>query len=318
VPAGDSTRRVLRSWCNREVPLEPQLAQNGLSMTSERRAHPRFPLILAVQYAGAESVLDYTENLSAGGLFIRTEREFELGERVTLVISFPQLLEPLELQVEILRRRPSSAGAPAGVAVCVPSDRAEDRARLAEVAERIGAPPGKDPAHRVLLVEDNALVASMYTATLRRLSDTDGFPALGIEVASDGGAAFDRLLRPPAIDVLVTDVFMPVLSGITLVEKIRAEPSLASLPVVVITSGGEPEREKLAGLGVSLFLRKPVSYQDVAGAIRTLLQARGGVIPGEKPVPERGTPGGEKAREGLTEGSDVRINPSDARPASRR
>ena len=43
-------------------------------MESERRAHPRFPLILAVQYIGGERVLDYTENLSASGLFIRTDR----------------------------------------------------------------------------------------------------------------------------------------------------------------------------------------------------------------------------------------------------
>src|SRR5512138_2663329 len=84
---------------------------------SERRAHPRFPLILAVQYQGAESVLDYTENLSAGGLFICTQREFEAGERVGLVLSFPQLLEPVELEVEVLRRRPGGDGTPAGVAV---------------------------------------------------------------------------------------------------------------------------------------------------------------------------------------------------------
>ncbi len=287
-------------------------------MTSERRAHPRFPLILAVQYAGAESVLDYTENLSAGGLFIRTEREFEMGERVTLVVSFPQLLEPVELQVEVVRRRPGAGGASAGVAVCVPADRTQDRARLAEIAQRIGAPRGKDPSFRVLLVEDNALVASMYTAALRRLSDTDGFPGLGVEVASDGGAAFDRLLRPPPVDVLVTDVFMPVLSGISLVQKLRAEPELANLPVVVITSGGEPEREQLAGLGVSLFLRKPVSYQDVAGAIRTLIQSRSARQAGRQVTAEGGTPRGELARGGLTDGPDVGINPSDAKPASRR
>lgn len=284
-------------------------------MTSERRAHPRFPLILAVQYAGAESVLDYTENLSAGGLFIRTEREFELGERVTLVVSFPQLLEPIELQVEVVRRRAAEGGASAGVAVCVPADRAQDRAKLAEVAERIGAPRA-EPSFRVLLVEDNALVASMYTAALRRLSESDGLPGLGIELASDGGAAFDRLLRPPPVDVLVTDVFMPVLSGITLVEKIRAEPSLAGLPVVVITSGGDRERERMVGLGVSMFLRKPVSYQDVAGAIRTLLVSRGG---GSTKAPAAGvTPGGEDRARGLTEGADVRTNASDAKPASRR
>ncbi len=283
-------------------------------VTGERRAHPRFPLILAVQYVGAESVLDYTENLSAGGLFIRTEREFDLGDRVTLVVSFPQLLEPVELQVEVTRRRPAAVGSPGGVAVRVPDDRADDRAKLADIARQIGAPRMSEPSFRVLLVEDNALVASMYSAALRRLSDADDFPALGIDVASDGAAAFDRLLRQPAIDVLITDLFMPVLSGITLVEKIRAEPSLAALPVVVITAGGDKERDKLSALGVSAFLRKPVSYQDVVGAIRTLLEPRVRAAAGPRPA----DPGGEGGGGGLTDRSEVGMDRPDAMPASRR
>jgi uncharacterized protein (TIGR02266 family) len=283
-------------------------------VTAERRAHPRFPLILAVQYVGAESVLDYTENLSEGGLFIRTEREFETGERVTLVVSFPQLLEPIELQVEVIRRRPPSLDAPGGVAVRVPDDRGEDRARLMEVARKIGAPRGPEPAIRVLLTEDNALVASMYSAALRRLAESEDFPALGVEVASDGAAAFDRLLRAPPIDVLVTDIFMPVLSGISLVEKIRAEPTLAEMPIVVITSGGERERERLASLGVALFLRKPVSYQDVAGAIRTLVASRLGT----RAAGARPGPGGAGEGRGLTGDEPVSKDPADAEPASRR
>ena len=243
-------------------------------MQSERRAHPRFPLILAVQYQGAENVLDYTEDLSAGGLFICTEREFEVGERVALVVSFPQLLEPVELFVEVIRRRRAAEGAPAGVAVRVPEDRPADRKRLAEVSDQLAGARPDQPVHRVLLVEDNALVASMYSAALRRLSETEDLSGLAIEVASDGSAALQRLLRPPRVDVLVTDVFMPVLSGISLVEKIRADPLLADLPVVVITSGGERERDRVEQLGVSFFLRKPVSYQELAGAVRTLLLQR--------------------------------------------
>ncbi len=287
-------------------------------MTADRRAHPRFPLILAVQYVGAESVLDYTENLSAAGLFIRTEREFDLGERVTLVVSFPQLLEPVEVQVEIVRKRAPSLDSPAGVAVRVPDDRTGDRARLAEIARKIGEPRGPEPSIRVLLVEDNALVASMYSAALRRLSEGDDFPALGVEMAGDGAAAFDRLLRAPPIDVLVTDVFMPILSGISLVEKIRSETALADLPIVVITSGGERERERLASLGVTLFLRKPVSYQDVAGAIRTLLGARLAARRGGSSTRLDGSPGGAGAREGLTEDGGVNKDRPDAEPASRR
>jgi uncharacterized protein (TIGR02266 family) len=241
---------------------------------TERRAHPRFPLILAVQYQGAESVLDYTENLSATGLFICTERDFDVGERVALVISFPQLIEPVELQVEVIRRRPGGDGTPAGVAVRVPDDRPSDREKLSGVSTQLAGGLAPRPAHRVLLVEDNALVASMYSAALRRLSETDNLPGLAIELASDGLAAFHRLLRPPPVDVLVTDLFMPVLSGISLVEKLRAEPTLANLPVVVITAGGEKERGQLEHLGVAHFLRKPVSYQELAGAVRSLLETR--------------------------------------------
>jgi uncharacterized protein (TIGR02266 family) len=282
-------------------------------MDSERRAHPRFPLILAVQYAGAEHVLDHTENLSASGLFIRTERAFVAGERVSLVVSFPQLLEPLELQVEIVRRRTGDDGGPAGVAVRVPDDCVEDRARLAEVARRIAGARPPDPSFRILLAEDNALVASMYAAALKRLAETDGVPAFGIEVASDGAAAFDRLLRTPAVDVLVTDVFMPVLSGITLVEKLRAEASLAHLPVIVITSGGDAERERLSALGVTLFLRKPVSYADLAATVRGVLEgSRAGAR--HQPAPSSEEPLAER----LTGGGRVDKSELDAKPASRR
>lgn len=280
-------------------------------MEQERRAHPRFPLILAVQYAGAESIRDTTENLSAGGLFIRTEREFAVGERVALVLSFPQLLEPVELTIEVLRRRGGADGGPPGVAVRIPPDRAEDLARLAELARRLGvAPPAS--SFRILLVEDNALVASMYAAAMRRLSETEQVPGLGIEVASDGAAAFDRLLRAPPVDLVVTDVFMPIVSGITLVERIRAEPTLAHLPVVVITSGGERERERLAALGVSLFLRKPVSYQDLAGTVRSLLHHAGGA---RAPAP---TPPEEAHGEELTSELGLGSNDVNAKPASRR
>jgi uncharacterized protein (TIGR02266 family) len=280
-------------------------------MSIDRREHPRFPLILAVQYVGAESVLDYTENLSATGLFIRTEREFELGDHVTLVISFPQLLEPVELIVEVVRLRAATLEAPAGVAVRVPEDRADDRRKLVEIARKVAAPRGSDPAIRVLLVEDNALVATMYSAALRRLSETEDLPALGVEVAGDGNAAYDRLLRTPPIDVVLTDVFMPGLSGIGLVEKIRAEPSIAHMPVVVITSGGDREREQLASLGVALFLRKPVSYQDVAGAIRTLLGSCSAAKASVAPV-------GASAAASLTGDTGVSIDGADTRPASRR
>jgi uncharacterized protein (TIGR02266 family) len=248
-------------------------------MSKERRAHPRFPLVLTVQYLDAEAVLDYTENLSAGGLFVRTERVFTAGERTTLVVSFPQVLEPVELTVEVVRHREAERGAPAGVAVRIPDDLPDHRAKLAEVARRIATASRRpEPSFRILLVEDNSLVAQMYAAALRRLSDTDKIPGLGVEVCNDGASAWDRLVRKPTVDLLITDVFMPVLSGVDLIERLRAEPALEHTPVVVITSGGERERSELKALGVTLFLHKPVKYPDLADTVRFLLKARQGKV----------------------------------------
>jgi len=105
-------------------------------MGTEKRAHPRFPLILAVDYPGAAStVRDYTENLSAGGLFIRTDRDLREGQRLPLHVGFPGLLEPFEVEVEVVRRREAGPAGPAGVAVKIPLDRIDDRHKLARLAE---------------------------------------------------------------------------------------------------------------------------------------------------------------------------------------
>jgi uncharacterized protein (TIGR02266 family) len=248
-------------------------------MSRERRASPRFPLVLTVKYLDAESVLDYTENLSASGLFVRTERTFQPGERTSLVLSFPQLVEPVELTVEVVRTKARQGDQPGGVAVRVPDDLPDHRARLAEVTRFVaGTSRGQAPTCRILLCEDNSLVANMYAAALRRMAETDRVDGLGVEVVNDGAAAWDRLLRTPSIDILITDVFMPGVTGIQLLDRIRSEPVLAQLLVVVITSGGEREREELATLGVTLFLHKPIKYLDLADTIRFLLQARRGNV----------------------------------------
>lgn len=246
----------------------------------DRRAHPRFPLVLAVEYPdSAARIRDQTENLSAGGLFIRTERNFAPGDRVTLLVSFPDLPQPVDLVVEVKRVRPADGEQPAGVAVWVPLDREEDRRKLEQLSRvAAAAAEARRGAYRVLLVEDNSLVAAMYTSALRRLSTSDGFPGLSVEVARDGREAFARLLATPPVDLVVTDIYMPVMSGFALVEKIRSEERLRALPIVVISSGAADERERLSKLGVNFLLQKPVKYQDIVATVRTVLAA--GAQPG--------------------------------------
>ena len=260
-------------------------------MTMEKRTSPRFPLVVGIDYAGEPStVLDHTENLSGAGLFIRTERDFAVGDRVALVLSLPDLLEPAEVEVEIVRVRP---GLDAGVAVRVPAERSADRQRLERFAQDAAVQAGwLRPSYRVLVVEDNPLVAGMYASAIRRLVARDAEGTLGAvaaDIATDGNEAFARLLAQPPVDLVITYLYMPVMTGFELLERIRAEPRLRQLPVVLISSARAEDRERARRLGANAFLQKPASYVDIVGTVRAFLQA--GQQPGA-PMAARAVPRG--------------------------
>src|SRR5512144_873637 len=153
----------------------------------DKRRDPRVPLVLRVEYPGAQqAVRDATENLSAGGLFIRTDRDLREGQRVPLHVGFPGLLEPLELEVEVVRRREAGPAGPAGVAVKIPLDRIDERHKLARLAEtaRTGF-GGPRRAFRVLVVEDNDKVVEMYEYALRKLKTGDSRVDVTVEHAAN-------------------------------------------------------------------------------------------------------------------------------------
>lgn len=239
----------------------------------EKRRDPRVPLVLRVDYpATPEFFRDATENLSAGGIFIRSDRDLAPGERVRLQIGFPGLLA-LEVEVEVVRHRLAHAGEPPGVAVRIPDDRGEDRARVARLVQAARATEAP-PAHlyRVLVAEDNPHVVEMYEWALRKLRSSTGSVDVQVEYAANGHLALARLGRPPSVHLVIVDLFMPVMDGFTLVERIRADPALVALPIVVISAGGPEARQRAGGLGVDVYLQKPVPFAEIINTVRTLLR----------------------------------------------
>lgn len=243
----------------------------------DKRRDPRVPLVLRVDYPGApEFFRDATENLSAGGIFIRTDRDLVQGDRVRLQISFPGLLEPIEIEVEVVRSRLPARGEPGGVAVRIPADRPEGRARIAALLDSTKTEP-RTPGrgYLVLVVEDNPHVVEMYEYALRRIRSSSGPVEVQVEYASNGHLALTRLARPPAVDLVIADLFMPVMDGFTLVERIRADPGLLDLPIMVISAGGPEARQRASGLGIDVYLQKPVQFADIIHTVRTLLRIQG-------------------------------------------
>jgi CheY-like chemotaxis protein len=122
---------------------------------------------------------------------------------------------------------------------------------------------------RVLVVEDNPHVHEMYRYALRKHD-----PSIALEHAPDGRDALLRLAEAPRVDLVLCDLFMPVLDGFALVARMREDPALARIPVIVISAGGAEARERALELGVDVYLQKPVQLTDVVNTLRTLLGMR--------------------------------------------
>jgi uncharacterized protein (TIGR02266 family) len=246
----------------------------------EKREHRRVPAILRVNYSDRAGCLDATENLSRGGLFIQTDRRFQIGEVVPLSLSFPGLLDPIEIVGKVAWLRPPRGEQRGGVGVCV--EREEDRKSLDSILDTSGThsrpvdPQSLPPeGFKVLIVEDNPHIVEMYSYVLKKLAagELGGKVPLEVQFAPDGHHAF-KLLQEQKFNLVMTDLYMPVMDGFALVEKIRHDERLKNLPVIVISAGGKDAQDRALEAGVDIYLRKPVKFAEVLETVKLLLRIK--------------------------------------------
>jgi CheY-like chemotaxis protein len=125
---------------------------------------------------------------------------------------------------------------------------------------------------RVLLVEDNPHVAELITDGLDGAARRDlaGRVAFIFDVVGDGQAALERLgeIDP---DLIILDVYMPVMDGAAFLRFLRARARHAATPVIALSAGGPSARDAAMSAGADVFLDKPLRLNDVlAAAVRLL------------------------------------------------
>jgi CheY-like chemotaxis protein len=115
-----------------------------------------------------------------------------------------------------------------------------------------------EAARRVLIVEDDDGIREALTDLLR----CEGFD---VTCAINGAHALEILrAEAPPPDVILLDLMMPVMDGIAFRAEQRADPALASIPVVVITASRQADVEALAPRA---FLRKPIEFDELLAAL---------------------------------------------------
>lgn len=229
----------------RGAPIET--SGSGLAVRVDGKPVPLFDLVALLEHrdgdpreraiglvlAHGERRLALALDSVAGTLPVLQQRLDPFLEGMATVRSFA-LFATGELAVvldvgELFRRAGDSSGAPTRHG----QGRAVAPARIA----------------RVLVVDDSELTRDVVVSLLREM---------GIEAveAVDGRAALEQLaLFAP--DLVMTDLDMPVLDGFELLRQIRARPSSASLPVIVLSSRGSPaDIERASSLGADAYLVK--------------------------------------------------------------
>lgn len=146
-----------------------------------------------------------------------------------------------------------------------------DVATLAAQARGSLAPPSVLAAQnrpRILLADDSRTVRE----SVGRILTAGGY---AVEVAADGAEAWELLGERP-FDLLVTDLEMPRMTGLELCRRLKGEPRLRELPVVVISSrSGQMHRDGASEAGAFDMLRKPILRRSLLDCVGRAL-GRGG------------------------------------------
>ncbi len=114
------------------------------------------------------------------------------------------------------------------------------------------------PSARILVVDDNDALRENIAEALQ----LEGYE---VAVASDGSGALARLGEDPSFNAVLLDLVMPGMDGRELLQRIRHDPRLAGLRVVMTTGHTGPRAR--SGVPADAFLTKPFGVNELLAAL---------------------------------------------------
>ena len=138
---------------------------------------------------------------------------------------------------------------------------------------------------KILVVEDNALNIKLF-CDLLTAHGHETEPVLDSREAMDTARAFHP-------DLVITDIQLPHITGIELMELLRADDDLKSVPIMAVTAySAQGDDERIRAAGAQAYVAKPISVMRFAETVNELLEAgpitndSGGPDAGAAPIDE--------------------------------
>ncbi|MBC7660342.1 MAG: response regulator [Chitinophagaceae bacterium] len=121
---------------------------------------------------------------------------------------------------------------------------------------------------KILVIDDST------TARQLILNHLDGLKHTIIE-ASDGDEGLQKVQDEGDIDLIFSDINMPQMNGLEMVERLKKNAKTASIPICMLTTEtGSEELMRAKSLGVNAFLVKPIKKEQILAVVNGLLANR--------------------------------------------
>ncbi|MDY6903273.1 MAG: response regulator [Thermodesulfobacteriota bacterium] len=140
-----------------------------------------------------------------------------------------------------------------------------DTERAGADAEKLATASTVTRGKRILVVDDSKAMLAFYR---------DAIAGMGLNIleAEHGKAALDIVKGNDPVDLIVTDMNMPVMDGIEFTRKLRENPSFAATPVIMATTESDQSQVAIAtDAGVTAFINKPFPAETLQAKIDTYL-----------------------------------------------
>lgn len=121
-------------------------------------------------------------------------------------------------------------------------------------------------AATLLIVEDSPTMRQLLAFSLRRLKECR------IIEAVDGVDALKKLTTE-RVDLVITDINMPMMDGLKLISLIRGNARTKSVPIIIVTTeGAEEDRKRGMALGANAYIAKPIQPSELLKTVASLLE----------------------------------------------
>lgn len=127
--------------------------------------------------------------------------------------------------------------------------------------------PVPTPRRRILVADDEPHIGRIIKTKLEQ-------GPFAVELVYDGAEALDALERDPEAGLLILDLMMPRVTGLEVLERVRADARFARLPCLILTAAGQDHQEQDARRrGADEFMTKPFSPKRLLARVTELVEA---------------------------------------------